>query len=226
MFNQIEKSEEILIEAEKKGVKRFLERYYDLLDELKAIDIPSFNISSNDLQDAIEGIKRGRYVLKTIKLPFNLESKSDASKKAFLLGFAKGLNGFSDVVNKYWENSFCPVCGSLPGIGVLGEKNDGRMSLVCSLCEMQWDFRRMLCPFCINEDQKILGYFYPDSDEGYRVNYCDKCKTYLKIIDVTKKGNIYPFQVEDILTLSLDILAQEKGYKRLSPNPFGMVTVK
>ncbi|MBI3353645.1 MAG: formate dehydrogenase accessory protein FdhE [Nitrospirae bacterium] len=220
-------SEEIQIESEKRGVRGLIERYYDLLDDMKGADIPSFNISSNDMQDAIEGIKRGRYFFKTIKLPFDPHGKEDISKKAFLLGFTKCLdNGFAETVGRYWENGFCPVCGSLPGIGVLGEKNEVRMSLVCSFCEMQWDFRRMLCPFCINEDQNMLGYFYPDGDEGYRVNYCDKCKTYLKIIDVRKNGKIYPFPIEDILTLSLDIITQEKGYKRLAPNPFGMVTVK
>lgn len=226
MFSQIEKSEEILIEAEKKGVKRFLERYYDLLDAMKAADIPLFNISSSELQDAKDGIKKGRYVLKSVKLPFNPDGKEDASRKAFLINFAKGLNGVGDVVNKHWENSFCPVCGSLPSIGILGGDRDGGMSLVCSLCETQWDFRRLHCPFCGNDNHEWLGYLVTESDEGYRINYCDKCKLYLKVVDVRKKGNGYSYQIEDILTLPLDILAQEKGYKRLSPNPLGMVMVK
>ncbi|MFZ3066182.1 MAG: formate dehydrogenase accessory protein FdhE [Nitrospirota bacterium] len=226
MFNQIEKSDDILIEAEKRGVKNLLEHYYHLLDAMKAADIPLFNISSSELQDAKDGIKKGRYVLKTVKLPFNPDGKEDASRKAFLINFAKGLNGVGDVVNKHWENSFCPVCGSLPSIGILGGDRDGGMSLVCSLCETQWDFRRLHCPFCGNDNQNDLGYLCSETDEGYRVNYCNKCKLYLKIVDIRKKGKIYSYPVEDILTLPLDILAQEKGYKRLVPNPLGMVMVK
>lgn len=226
MFNQIEKSEDILMEAEKRGVKNLLERYYDLLDAMKASDIPLFNISSSELQDAKEGIKKGRYVLKSVKLPFDLNSKEDVCKKAFLINLAKGLNGFCDVVNKHWENSFCPVCGSMPNIGVLGEKKEGGMSLVCSLCETQWDFKRLHCPFCGNDNHEWLGYLAAESDEGYRVNYCNKCRLYLKIIDFRKKGNVYSYPIEDILTIPLDILAQERGYKRLAPNPLGMVMVK
>jgi formate dehydrogenase accessory protein FdhE len=226
LFNQNEKSEGILIEAEKRGVKNLLEHYYHLLDAMKAADIPSLSISSSELQDAKDGIKKGRYVLKTVKLPFDLDSKEDTLRKAFLINLAKGLNGFGDVVNKHWENSFCPVCGSLPSIGILGGDRDGGMSLVCSLCETQWDFRRLHCPFCGNDNQNDLGYLCSEADEVYRVNYCNKCKLYLKVVDIRKKGNVYSYPVEDILTLPLDILAQEKGYKRLSPNPLGMVMVK
>ncbi|MBI5044123.1 MAG: formate dehydrogenase accessory protein FdhE [Nitrospirae bacterium] len=226
MVNHVILSEDILIEAEKRGVKDLLEHYYYFLDAMKAADIPSFNISSSELQDATEGIKKGRYVLKTVKLPFDLHGKEDAFRKAFLINLAKGLNGFEDVVNKHWENSFCPVCGSLPSLGVLGGDREGGMSLVCSLCETQWDFRRLYCPFCGNDNQEWLGYLYSETDEGYRVNYCNKCKLYLKIVDIRKKGNVYSYPIEDIITLPLDILAQEHGYKRLAPNPLGMVMVK
>ena len=226
MLNQINISNELKIEAEKRGVKNLLEHYYLLLNDMKAVDIPLFNISSNDLQDAKEGIKKGRYFFKTIKLPFDPHGKEDAFRKAFYINFAKGLNGFEDVVNKHWENSFCPVCGSLPSLGVLGEEKEGSMSLVCSLCETQWGFRRLYCSSCGNDNQEDLGYLYSETDEGYRVNYCNKCKLYLKIVDVRKKGNVYSYPIEDILTLPLDMLAQEKGYKRLAPNPLGMVMVK
>lgn len=226
MFNQIEKSKDIIIEAEKRGVKNLLEHYYLLLDAMKAADIPSLSISSSELQDAKDGIKKGRYVLKTVKLPFDLDSKEDTLRKAFLINLAKGLNGFGDVVNKHWENSFCPVCGSMPNIGILGGDKEGGMSLVCSLCETQWDFKRLHCPFCGNDNHEWLGYLVTESDEGYRINYCDKCKLYLKVVDIRKKGNVYSYPVEDILTLPLDILAQEKGYKRIAPNPLGMVMVK
>lgn len=226
MFNQIEKSKDIIIEAEKRGVKNLLEHYYHLLDAMKAADIPSLSISSSELQDAKDGIKKGRYVLKTVKLPFDLDSKEDTLRKAFLINLAKGLNGFGDVVNKHWENSFCPVCGSMPNIGILGGDKEGGMSLVCSLCETQWDFKRLHCPFCGNDNHEWLGYLVTESDEGYRINYCDKCKLYLKVVDIRKKGNVYSYPVEDILTLPLDILAQEKGYKRIAPNPLGMVMVK
>ena len=213
LFNRIEKSKDIIIEAEKRGVKNLLEHYYHLLDAMKAADIPSLSISSSELQDAKDGIKKGRYVLKTVKLPFDLDSKEDTLRKAFLINLAKGLNGFGDVVNKHWENSFCPVCGSLPNIGVLGGDKEGGMSLCAAFARHNGISKGFHCPFCGNDNHEWLGYLVTESDEGYRINYCDKCKLYLKVVDMRKKAMVIHIQLRIFLPSPLTYLHRRRGIK-------------
>ena len=49
---------------------------------------------------------------------------------------------------------------------------------------------------------------------GYRVDLCENCKTYLKTADSRERDGSLDGEVEDYLTLHLDFLAQEEGYRR------------
>src|SRR5579871_3327968 len=43
----------------------------------------------------------------------------------------------------------CPGCGNPPQLSLLREFNNGaKRSLLCSLCSTEWEFRRVLCPYC------------------------------------------------------------------------------
>jgi len=108
-----------------------------------------------------------------------------------------------------WEKGYCPICGSPPGLSLLEE--EGARFLTCSFCWHRWSARRVYCPFCENTDSKTLHYFFSEEEEDYRVDVCDGCNKYIKVID-TRKANrvIYP-PLEQISTLHLDIQAREKG---------------
>lgn len=110
-----------------------------------------------------------------------------------------------------WSEGYCPVCGKDPKIGALKEE-EGRKFLFCNQCGTEWQFRRIKCPFCGNEEQKNLSYFTVNSDERYRVDVCDACKRYVKIVDLRNSSRDADLDVEDIATLHLDMLANEEGY--------------
>jgi FdhE protein len=119
-----------------------------------------------------------------------------------------------------WLRGYCPVCGSLPQVSYL--KDEGRRSFRCSLCTFEWPSERLKCPFCETRDHKNLHYFYAESDESYRVDLCENCHQYIKTVDIRKLGYEPDLAIEDIITIHLDILAAEKGYKRPAPGFWGI----
>ncbi len=130
---------------------------------------------------------------------------------------------FQDKIDREsWLKGNCPLCGSLPAMEKL-RREDGKRILWCSLCGTQWHYKRIMCPFCGNEDHNTLRYFFTEgdssSDKGpFRVDVCDKCKKYIKTIDERKmpENETPDFSKENINTLYLDILAQKDGYQ--NPN--------
>jgi len=124
----------------------------------------------------------------------------------------------NELETENWLKGFCPICGSLPYLSLLKEEV-GKRSLFCSFCGYQWRIERLACPFCENKEQGSLHYFYPEGEEAYRIDLCDKCHQYIKTIDLRKMKVIDPI-LEDLATLHLDILASHKGYKRPISNPW------
>jgi FdhE protein len=117
-----------------------------------------------------------------------------------------------------WLKGYCPICGSLPSLGLLREEV-GKRYLFCSYCGYQWRTDRIFCPFCENKDQESLHYFYGEAEETHRIDLCDKCHQYIKTIDTRNLQESDPV-LEDLATLHLDILASQKGYQRPVPNPW------
>lgn len=119
-----------------------------------------------------------------------------------------------DLLNEYsWWQNYCPGCGSDPFMAKI-QREDGTRILQCSLCATEWKFDRVKCPFCNNNDQKSLKFFYYRHEDPYRLYVCDQCKRYIKCIDErkiakTRKVDLY---FEDMVALYLDTLAKEKGY--------------
>jgi FdhE protein len=117
-----------------------------------------------------------------------------------------------------WLKGYCPICGSLPSLGLLKEEV-GKRYLLCSYCGFQWRIDRLICPFCNNKEQQSLHYLFGEGEEAYRIDLCEKCHQYIKTIDLRNLEESDP-SLEDLATLHLDILASQKGYKRPVPNPW------
>jgi FdhE protein len=118
--------------------------------------------------------------------------------------------------------SRCPVCNRRPQGGVLRPEGDGgKRFLFCSLCSSEWEFRRIYCPNCGEDDEKKLC-VYASPDLAYaRVEACDTCRTYIKTIDLTKDGLAVPV-VDEIALIPLDLWAQSHDYQKLQRNLLGM----
>lgn len=116
------------------------------------------------------------------------------------------------IARAHWSEGYCPVCGREPKIGQLKDE-EGRRFLFCNQCGLKWNFNRIKCPFCGNEDQQTLAYFSIEGEEKYRVDVCNKCNRYVKTVDFRELKEEPNLDVEDIATLHLDILADEEGYE-------------
>jgi formate dehydrogenase maturation protein FdhE len=118
-------------------------------------------------------------------------------------------------------SKLCPICGARPLAGVLRQEGDGgKRFLLCSFCSNEWEFRRILCPVCGEEDEKKLPVFSAEELPHLRVECCETCKFYTRTIDLTKDGNAVPI-VDDLAAVPLTLWADERGYSRLQPNLLG-----
>lgn len=123
------------------------------------------------------------------------------------------------VVEKYghhatelgWSEGYCPICAREPKIGEIKDE-EGRRYLFCNQCGFEWQFKRIVCPFCGNDEQQALAFFTIEGDERYRVDVCNVCKRYIKMVDFRESKEEANLDVEDIATLHLDMLANEEGY--------------
>lgn len=119
-------------------------------------------------------------------------------------------------------SSTCPCCGSKPVVGVLRGEGDGaKRALICSLCALEWPYRRLICPNCGEEDKNKLPVYTAAQIDYVRVEACDTCRTYLKSVDLTKDGFAVP-EVDEIATVALNLWADENGYTKIETNVLGM----
>jgi FdhE protein len=126
------------------------------------------------------------------------------------------------LIDANWTGPRCPFCGSRAALAVLRGEGDGaKRFLLCSLCSTEWNFRRILCPNCGEEDKSKLPVYTSAGAEHIRVEACDTCLSYLKSIDLTRNGIADPI-VDEIASLPLNIWAEQHGYTKIAPNVLGM----
>ena len=117
--------------------------------------------------------------------------------------------------------NLCPQCGSKPQLAVLRPEGDGgRRMLLCSLCQTEWDYRRILCPACGEVNHEKLPRYSAEGIPAVRVEACDTCKHYLKSVDMTVDGLAVPV-VDEIATAPLDLWAVEHDYQKIQVNLMG-----
>ena len=116
----------------------------------------------------------------------------------------------------------CPFCSARPVAGVLRGEGDGaKRWLLCSLCSTEWQFRRVVCPNCGEQDKERLPVYTAAEFDHVRVEACDRCKTYIKSVDLTRNGRAVPV-VDELATVSLNIWAENHGYAKLESNLLGL----
>jgi FdhE protein len=75
--------------------------------------------------------------------------------------------------------------------------------------------RRLRCLSCGNADPATLGYFELEGDGGRRVDYCEKCRRYVKTVDLrATSGESGPARrdLEDLSSAELDLAAAREGF--------------
>lgn len=140
-----------------------------------------------------------QFALEGAAMPFMARVSSNVSKKVDL---------------SLWDKGTCPVCGRSPVVAKF-RKEDGARLLYCGFCTTQWRFPRLTCVNCGNTDQATMKYFFPETDEGHRVDVCDVCKKSVRTTDERTLGRETFFEVENWVTSYLNDVAVREGYKPL-----------
>ena len=141
---------------------------------------------------------------------------------AFLQPYAEYLADYTARPPLHATPSVCPLCSSKPLVGVLRVEGDGgKRSLICGLCATEWDYRRLVCPGCGEEDVHKLAVYSAKEITHVRVEACDTCHQYIKTIDLTKAGHAVPV-VDELATIPLNLWAAEHGYAKIQTNLLGI----
>lgn len=147
-----------------------------------------------------------------------LQGTDDFFARAFLQPYAVGIRLQSE---RSWNGPppyLCPFCKRKPGLGVLRPLGDGgQRSLVCSFCLAEWEFRRLVCPACGEENHAKLPIYTAEDLKHVRVEGCDSCRSYIKTVDMTKSGLAEPI-VDEMASIPLDLWARNQGYAKLQLN--------
>jgi hypothetical protein len=118
----------------------------------------------------------------------------------------------------------CGFCGRAPWIAWRASVAAGEGAqrfLGCGLCGSAWSPGRILCVACGEERPEQLPIFGSDRYPGARLETCATCRVYVKSIDCTLDGHAIP-EVDDLLSIALDLWAREQGYERLEPGLAGL----
>ena len=157
------------------------------------------------------------------------ERTQDAPKTIAFLAFASLSPSIEAAAEKLAEKlpnmkvpevGTCPICGSLPLISSLKEK-EGLRHASCSFCRYEYRIKRLACPVCGEEDQKKLTFFTVDEEPGFRVDVCESCKMYIKTIDFRELDRIAMPVLDDLDSLALDYVAAGQGYRRATLSAWG-----
>ena len=141
---------------------------------------------------------------------------------AFLQPYAELARSRASLQLEGYAHPLCPFCNRKPVLGVLRPLGDGaQRSLLCGFCLTEWEFRRIICPGCGQQDHAKLPVYTAEAFPYIRVECCDGCRTYIKSIDLTKNGLAEPL-VDELASVPLDLWAAERGYAKLHPNLLGM----
>jgi FdhE protein len=141
---------------------------------------------------------------------------------AFLQPYAELLRSRAALPLEGTTHSLCPFCNRKPAIAVLRPQGDGaRRSLVCGFCLGEWEFRRIVCAGCGEQDQTRLPVYTAEQFPHLRVECCDACQVYIKAVDLAKNGLADPL-VDELAAVPLDLWAREHGYTKLHPNLLGL----
>lgn len=142
----------------------------------------------------------------------------DFFARAFLQPYAVGIRTQAKLQWRGPTAYVCPFCKRKPGLGVLRPLGEGsQRSLICSFCLAEWEFRRIVCPGCGEEDPAKLPVYTAEELQHVRVEACDSCKSYIKTVDLTKSGLGEPV-VDEIASVALDLWAGQRGYAKLQVN--------
>lgn len=122
------------------------------------------------------------------------------------------------------KRGHCPFCGGRPWISARkssSNEDGGLRYLCCSLCALEWNFNRVCCPACFEDDPHKLPVYSTEAHPLVRIETCETCRCYIKSIDLTQDARPIP-AIDDLVSLSMDLWAIDEGFVRIEPGIAGV----
>jgi len=151
-------------------------------------------------------------------------SSEDYLSRSILRPYVEVLRTINVAPDRVHRRGQCPFCGGAPGISARREGSlmeGARRMLVCALCGGEWLFGRILCPSCFEQEPAKLPSFQNERHRAVRIEACETCHRYVKSIDLSEDARPIP-EVDDLVSLSVDLWAAEQGYTRIEPGLAGL----
>jgi FdhE protein len=151
-------------------------------------------------------------------------STEDYLSRAMLRPYVEFLRSVNTAPDRVHRQGQCPFCGGFPWISARRDASvmeGARRLLGCALCGGEWSFGRILCPACFEGDPEKLPSFQNETHGNVRVEACETCHRYVKSIDLSEDARPIP-EVDDLVSLSMDLWAAEQGFTRIEPGLAGL----
>lgn len=115
----------------------------------------------------------------------------------------------------------CPVCGTPPAASFVGESagtdGKGRMQY-CAACGAKWPYERIRCGVCGDFNQRHLHYFNLEGDNAHRIQSCDSCGQYQRVVFQEDIPGPLCMEVEDVVMAKLDRVALDPRFRKEAAN--------
>ncbi|WP_280770010.1 formate dehydrogenase accessory protein FdhE [Salipaludibacillus daqingensis] len=132
---------------------------------------------------------------------------AEQALRPFMQLLAKESQSFID---EFEVMGTCPCCGEPHRLAKIDGK--GQKYLYCPRCETQWKQKRLACVHCGDDRQEHLFYINIKEDDVAKIEVCETCSNYLKIVEAEKILEKKSAALLDLETIHFDFVAQEEGY--------------
>jgi formate dehydrogenase maturation protein FdhE len=199
-------------------------RFAEDVDALLPIVRPMMEIVAAVSDDAQNRLADAPETAKTRLRVYWSGDSNDYISRAILQPYASALRDRKINPDRVHSPGHCPFCGGAAWISFRKTGPDadvGFRYLGCSLCGLEWNFGRISCPACGEEDPHKLPNYRTDAHPNVRIETCEMCRRYVKSIDMTLDARPIP-PVDDLLSLSMDLWAIDEGFVRIEPGMAGL----
>jgi FdhE protein len=183
----------------------------------------SFGLSSEESGHFKEAMRNGSIDFLILK-DDTVAEREEEFPVLFILSrpFFKAMKKATNMDNIYWQNGKCPVCAAVPSLSIL--EQGVQRKYCCSFCGSIGHYMRIGCPYCNNQIPEKINIMYPEDRKDVRIDTCNNCKSYVKTFQAALLEE-QSLDETDLISLPFDIVAQNKGFHRRSPNPVGIVKI-
>lgn len=148
-------------------------------------------------------------------------AEDDLSMLLFIMSrpYFSLLRDASRMDGRTWQQGKCPLCHAQPTL--TWKENNGNRLASCSYCGTTGPVNNDGCPICQTVDRAKQNVLVFEGEAEVKIDTCELCRSYVKAVDAGFISRVTP-EIADLVSLPIDIVVQERGYARRSPNPIGM----